>query len=69
MFSLESWKEVVAHVKGDEVGHVLVCNSMVYLVVVELHSGIGVCSSVLARFDTGLVKGLVSENFKGDVMA
>ena len=69
MFSLESWKEVVAHVKGDEVGHVLVCNSMILSVGVELRSGIRVCSSVLARFDTCLVKGLVSENFKGDVMA
>ena len=43
----------------------LVCNSMVLSVGVELLSGIKVCSSVLARFDTGLV----NEKFEGDVMA
>ena len=55
--------------RGDEVGIVLVCNSMILSVGAKLRSGIGVCSLVLARFDTGLAKGLVKEKFEGDVMA
>ena len=60
---------MVAHVEGDERETTLVCNSMVLSVGAGLLSRIRVCFSMLAKFDTGLVKGLVNERFEGDGMA